>query len=222
MMTEDNKQIVTIDHDGFVPVAIAEGSIIAGTLLKYAKETGWQAMGLPVAANLKLLVLSVDTCLQRWHEMRVLDAIFDKPLPNPASLNAQIPEDEWELDLNGGKPKPPWAKTFIAYLLDEQTCEKFTYANSTWGARLAVETLQDRVAWMRKLRGANVLPVVALSTVPMKTRFGVQPRPDFKILSWKQLGGAAPATPTPQIAGPGLSAVKSPTTAEVLNDDLPF
>jgi hypothetical protein len=37
-MNEHSKAIVTIDHDGFMPVPPAEGSIIAGTFLKYQRD----------------------------------------------------------------------------------------------------------------------------------------------------------------------------------------
>jgi hypothetical protein len=217
-MNEDSKAIVTIDHDGFMPVPPAEGSIIAGTFLKYTKETGWTAMEESLPDNLQLLVLSVDTCLQHWEGGQVIDAIFDKPLPDLKPLNDAIDQKTWELDLVG-KPKPPWSKTYVVYLLDEQTCEKYTYANSTWSARLAWETLTDRVAWMRKLRGANVLPVVALSTAPMKTRYGTQPRPNFRIIAWKQLGGGGNVEPIAALPAPGIKEVPEPTLSEHMGGD---
>jgi hypothetical protein len=222
---DDHNLPAPIDDDGFAPIAPSEGQIIVGTLLRFV-DGAWTEMGLPVPAGLKLLALTVNVVLQRWQDQRVIETITEKPLPDVADLNAEIPEREWETDLNGN-PRPPWTKTYVVYLLNEQTCEKYTFANSTIGARLAYETLTDRVAWMRKLRGVNVVPEVELVSKPMRTRFGVKQRPDFKIIGWKQLGGGGGGEGvTPRIAGPaaapGISDAKPVTTKEEFSDEIPF
>jgi hypothetical protein len=77
---------------------------------------------------------------------------------------------------------------------------------------------------MRRLRGANVVPVVTLSAKPMKTKFGVKQRPFFKIVNWRDLSGelqTAIASPIPPALDVGTS-VKPVTTAEELNDEVPF
>jgi hypothetical protein len=223
-MSDDQREDLPtpVANDGFYPVAPSEGQVIVGTLLRFV-DGSWTEMGLAVPSGLKLLALAVDTVLQCWKDQRVIETITEKPFPDLADLNSKIPEGEWETDLNGN-PRPPWVRTYLAYLLNEQTCEKYTYANSTIGARIAVETLQDRVAWMRKLRSANAVPEVELSSKPMKTRFGVKRRPEFKIIGWKQLGGdGIPATPQiPGPAAPGITDAKPVSLKEELNDDLPF
>jgi hypothetical protein len=224
-MTSNEKENLPAlpEDDGFVPVAPSQGQIIVGTFLRFT-DGSWTEMGIPVPSGLKLLVIAVNEVLQRWADERVVDMVTEKPLPNVDDLNAQIPESEWEKDLNGN-PRPPWVHTYVAYLLHEQTAEKYTYANSTTGARICVETLQDRVAWMRKLRGSNVVPEVELTSRPMTTRFGIKQRPEFKIVGWKKLGDDGHAPPTPQITGPatpGIADVKPVPTSELLNDDLPF
>ena len=219
----NDKNLPTIyedDGDGFVALEPTD-RVIVGTLLKFVDGV-WTESGITVPAGTKLLALATNQVLQKWSDQRVIETISKKPLPDLEQLNGAIPQSEWELDLNE-QPRPPWQRTFIVYLLNPNSCEKFTFANSTVGARIAVQTLQDSVAWMRKLRDNNVVPQVELTSKPMKTRFGVKPRPDFKILSWHGMGGSTP----PQIEHqqqilPGLTRVKPVTVAEELNDEIPI
>jgi hypothetical protein len=198
------------EHNGFDPVPPVD-QVIIGTRLKFA-DGKWTADGVEMPAGSKLLAFATDTILQRWCAQHA-ETIKDKPLPDPVELNAAIPQSEWELDLNGN-PRPPWQTTYIVYLLDERTAEKFTFINSTVGAKIAVRTLQDRVASMRMLRGANVVAEVELSSRPMKTRYGQKLRPHFEIVGWRHAGGTK--------APPKLTQVAEPTTAEQLNDAIPF
>ena len=83
----------------------------------------------------------------------------------------------------------------------------FTYLNSTFGARIAVEQLKEKVITMRALRGAKVVPVVRLTHRPMKTFVGMKHRPEFEIVDWRQLGGdgggnALGGPQAPQLTGP--------------------
>jgi hypothetical protein len=108
--------------------------------------------------------------------------------------------------------------------LDIETCEKLTFVSASIGAKIAVCALQDRVAWMRKLRGADVVPQVELSFKPMSTRFGMRKRPDFKIVGWLDLRAGAGASPPAvrQLPPTELNEVTPPTTAEEMDDALPF
>jgi hypothetical protein len=197
------------EHDGFDPLPPSE-QIIVGTRLKFADDK-WMADGVELPAGTTLLAFATDTILQRWRGAQA-DTIREKPLPDPEELNAAIPRSEWELDLNGN-PRPPWALTFLVYLLDERTAEKFTYINNTFGAKIAVRTLQDHVASMRMLRGACVVAEVELTSRPFKTRYGPRRRPHFCIVRWRQVGAAG----TPKLVG-----VSEPSTGEALDDSMPF
>ena len=55
-------------------------------------------------------------------------------------------------------------------------------------ARIAIEQLDEKVATMRLLRGAHVVPVVKLSHRPMKTFVGMKHRPHFEILDFAKAG----------------------------------
>ena len=138
------------------------------------------------------------------------------------------PEGAWELGLNG-EPKPPWQLNFVVYLLDVSDASLRTFANSTVGARIAYERLTDRVAWMRSLRGATVLPLVKLDAKPMKTKVGTKQRPEFTIIDWRDMSGAPGVVQqaTPRAIGPRPVAsigkpVKAPSASEMIDDEIPF
>ena len=208
--------------DGYTPIETSD-RVVVENLIKYTSDNGWTESGLSVESNKKLAAVSVNKLLQRWHEGRVVQTIAQKPLPDLDEMNAAIPQSEWE-EGPDGKRRPPWQLAHIVYLLDIETCEKLTFVSATVGAAIAVSALQDRVAWMRKLRGADVVPHVELSFKPMSTRFGMRKRPDFKIVGWLDLKAGVDASPPAlrQLPPAGLNEVTPPTTAEEMNDELPF
>ena len=126
-----------------------------------------------------------------------------------------------------GKPRPPWVRQHIVYLLNPVDAAFFTFINGTVGAAIAVDRLKNKVVWMRQLRGSNVVPLVKLDTKPMKTRFGQKMRPEFTILEWRQLGGGGlkDALRVSSIAHPddcaGLQPVEPVSIEEEMNDSIP-
>ncbi len=209
--------------------------LIQGILLKCVDGKWTDGDGL--TPPLEMLVIGITRGLQCWgKEQDLLDEIPEQPnepLPDVEALNAQIPEVEWGLGLDG-KPRPPWQYNWIVYLLDPATATTYTYLNSTWGAQLAVERLEERFKWMRALRGDNVTPIVRLDSRPMKIkRLGgaVKMRPEFVVLDWRELGVSIGQTATPQIEHkpepasaktekPG-KPVKPVSIQEEIDDDLP-
>jgi hypothetical protein len=109
-------------------------------------------------------------------------------------------------------------KQYIVYLLDPKDAAIFTFINSTAGARIAARELKDKVSMMRALRGEKVCPIIELSAKPMKTQFGMKQRPYFHIADWRDLGGSQTAVPAIEHVG---NSVKTVTTEEFLNDELP-
>jgi hypothetical protein len=139
----------------------------------------------------KLLAMGMLRCLQCWKDQEPVDTIIetpDEPLPDPADLNSQIPEAEWQPGLDG-KPRPPWQLNWIVYLINPTTGDTWTFINSTTGARIAWERLKDKFGWMRALRGPAIVPVIKLDSKPMKTSFGVKMRPEFTIIEWRDVSG---------------------------------
>jgi hypothetical protein len=202
------------DDDNFGAPA-TDDRIIQGTLIRCV-DGRWHDRD-KLAVPSKLLALTTFTVVQRWRNQKPEPTIDGRvsSLPDVGELNAEVPEVEWEKGIDG-KPRPPWQRSEVVYLLDEATAQKFTFASGTVGAQIAVEELRDRVKWMRVLRGARVIPIVELANKPMKTRHGVSKlRPHFKIAGWRGISLTSEATPL-------IEHVKPPTTAEELDDEIPF
>jgi len=181
--------------------------LIRGVVAKFVDGRWHDADGLPLPA--RLLVVGTTRALQCWREQKPIDTIIeqpDEPLPDVNALNEQIPKNEWENGLDG-KPRGPWQLNHVVYLINMETADSYTYLNSTYGASIAVEQLNDKLDLMRRMRGAHVLPIVALESRPMKTAFGPKQRPHFTIVEWRNM-----EPPTPAIAPP---TPPSPTTPQL-------
>jgi hypothetical protein len=181
------------------------------------------------------LCLGTAERLQCWQDGTVSKVILKQPgksLPDVDELNAQIPREDWEKGLDGN-PRPPWEHVRIVYLLRIADAMMFTFLSNTTGARIAVQRLAGQVNNMRVLRGANVVPIVKLSSKPMKTKFGEKMRPDFEVAAWREIGGGemdGGGDPAPQIEPPkngGSSEqigrpVEQVTLKEEMNDEIRF
>jgi hypothetical protein len=211
-----SKQVTTpppgaggIDDDGF---SSGSSSGRGHDFLRWNAEDGWTDRD-GCEAPSPMLVVKVDEILRRWKD-NVPEDVTEKPLPYPDTLNAKIPVSEWEEGVDG-KPRPPWAHHVVINLVNPATATKYVYVAATVGAHIAYEQLKENVVTMRMLRGARVMPLVELSSKPMKTKFRMGERPDFRIVAWHLPGGdggvLAPPT-APQLPGPAAAEV--PATSE--------
>jgi hypothetical protein len=152
-----------------------------------------------------------------------------QPLDDPEDLNREIPKDEWEEGLDG-KPRPPWQRVYLVYLIRKHDASDMTFINGTSGARIAFNKLTSQIHNKRVLWGVDVAPIVKLSSKPMRTGFGTKMRPDFEIIEFREIrggGGSAPQIEPPKGGSGGAAEqigkpVKPVTIEEELNDSLPF
>jgi hypothetical protein len=230
---------LSIYDDGFDDTS-TDNRLIQGTLIRCVDGV-WSSKDKLELPD-KLLALGTVEALQRWENGKPTETITKKAgeaLPDVEELNSTIDEAAWE-DGPGGR-RPPWVHCFVVYLVDSNDAAKYTFCNSTWGARRAVDILKDKVRTMRLFRGQHVTPVVQLDSAPMSTQFGMKRRPEFKIVSWVELGGGGelpklggnggatmiehkPAESAKEIAAKSAFApkeVKRPSVSEEIDDDLP-
>ena len=221
-MNEEMKSenLPAVSDDGFDDGG-DDNRIIKGEIARCVDGNWSKKDGTPFPPGTKLFALAVAEAVQRWENQQPIETITAKPLPDIGELNASVPESEWEDGLDGN-PRAPYVHQWIAYLLDPTDAAIYTFINSTTGARIAVEALKDKVRMMRMIRGARVYPVVELSKKPMRTKFGAKLRPEFVIQEWRSLGSPAVPNADVQAIEHIGEPVKPPTTAEILNDDLPF
>jgi hypothetical protein len=199
-------------------------SVIQGAIVKFTNEAKWVARdGEELPPDLELVPVGVARVVQKWIDQEPVETVSlaaGQRFPDLDELNDQAPKDEWSEDFNGN-PRGPWQKQSLVYLLDLQTMEKFTYATGTTGGGIAVRDLVERTNWMRKFRGANVYPIVTLTDVHMRTRFGGRQRPHFNIVRWVVFsddGSVSAAPDSPQLAAP--KTVTEPTLKEEMNDEI--
>jgi hypothetical protein len=122
----------------------------------------------------EMVVVHTTRALQCWKNQELLDYEIEQPgetltRDHADELNAPIPKEEWGLGLDN-QPRPPWAINWVVYLIDLTAGQRYTYLNSTWGAQVGVEKLEDRMNVQRALRGPGVRPIIKLDSRPMKTK----------------------------------------------------
>src|SRR5262245_60491873 len=129
-------------------VTVSDRSVIKGVILRCVDGEWTCADGTEPPEP--LIVMGTSEALQCWKDSKPTDTVAKRPgedLPDVKALNAQVPESEWELDMNG-KPRAPWVHSYIAYFINPADAEAFTFINSTWGAKIAVERLAERISNM--------------------------------------------------------------------------
>jgi hypothetical protein len=210
------------DNDGFDDCNERAGGY--GPLEKF-DNGDWRLDGVPSDPKRRLVAVHTESFVRRWQDKRVIEVITTMPLPDLEGLNATVPRNEWELDLNGA-PRKPYELAHRLDLLNLDTAEHTTFISATAGAAKAVSLLKDQVKWMRRMRGRNVVPQVMLSSAPFKTQFGMKKRPELKVVGWFDLSGGTPSAvqaQAPKALPPvAPTPVKEPSTGEALNDSIPF
>jgi hypothetical protein len=209
----------------------------------------------PLPPDLKLVVVGIDRVLQKWGPEGAPETTLLEPgakFPDVKPLNDQAPKSEWRVGPDG-KLVGPYQAASIVRLLNPETMDRFSWSapTTTIGSCIAVRDLVDRTIWMRKLRGANVFPVVTLSDTFMPTRWEGRQRPHFKIEAWVTFGPEGQtALPTPEPTEPphsqtaqleqfaaateakppqtppqppqsGMRTVEPPSAKEVTDDEIP-
>src|SRR5262245_2575877 len=101
------------NDDGFGHSLSTSDRLLRGTHARWTDAKKWHDRdGLPIPSP--LLVVGSQIALQRWKD-KIPEVITKKPLPDPATLNDQIPVSEWETF--NGIPQPPYKTVFALYMV---------------------------------------------------------------------------------------------------------
>jgi hypothetical protein len=148
----------------------------------------------------------------KWHDGQITDERLGKVGDGFRLLDrdelGDLDKTKWE-----EPDSDPWQQQNMLPLEDAETGEFVVFVSGSFGGKIAIEKLCNRVA--RDLgAGRNLgLPTIKLGVTEFKTKqYGNVPRPEFIILSWEN--------------EPQQDAVISPTLvpslAKEMNDEIPF
>ena len=191
-MTNTNDLALSIASDDGWAEAAAEAAerTLRGALLKFADRAFTQGTeGAAVELGTELVAIATSAAWVRWQGGKPVETRVRQPgtrMPDREDLGDQD-EKTWEAGPDG-RPKDPWANSRFVYLVNPTTAEAFTFSTSSWGGRGAVIDLSDAIARMRTVH-PDAVPLVALGTAPMKTKFGLKSKPVFKIVGWRSTDG---------------------------------
>jgi hypothetical protein len=205
-------------------------NIEKGESLKFTERWATRS-GAPLQVEKPLLVLFPPGAitgfryLRKW-EPAPVEAIVpdaDGNLPDPDELNKQFPVEQWAIGLDG-KPRPPWSKYLLLYLLDTSTAALYNFTNNTIGTRMMISAIEDRTRWGRALFGDDVMPLVKLTDRTLTTKFGDRRAPALDVLGFRRFGDGGVLRIVDQRASPGLlrDVGPPPPAKDMMGDEVPF
>jgi hypothetical protein len=206
--------------DGFSVAEKTGNNLIVGKMLKFTVDSNYKvdkADDLPDGTT--LVAINVTTAWVKW--------LGEKPTEHRITRPGQVHPDRddlpdqdkatWGSGLNG-QPADPWRDTRYLRLIDPRTGQDYTFVTDTYGGRKAVGDLKSQIGNVR-FAYPGALPVVELGSTMMKTSFGLKPRPQFKVVDWRNKNNATvQLTHGPQNKPPeqNLSEIEPP-----FNDQIP-
>jgi hypothetical protein len=159
---------------------------IRGTLLTFADRQYLAGVGqfkTEVPLGQRFIVLETRAGWRRWEGGRIVEFVSEVHSHYPQRHElGHTDERSWGPG-PGGKPADPWQDAREALLLREVDLVEYTFATSSGGGRVAIDTLRRSMQNANLLR-PNQFPIVELAWLPMHTSYGTKSKPDFKIVGW--------------------------------------
>jgi hypothetical protein len=176
--------------DGFAVAEPGGRNLISGKMLKFVNGNYLAEKTEHMPINTTLVALDVTTAWVKWAKGKPVEHRVTPPGRIHPERDGLPDGDQtfWEEGLNG-EPADPWRNTRYLRLIDPNTGEEYTFITDSFGGRKAIGDLKDATKNVR-FAHAGAVPVVQLGTTMMKTNFGPKPRPQFRIVGWKNKGTA--------------------------------
>jgi hypothetical protein len=212
-----------VKNDGWDSVPSRSGDLIPGRRVKFNGD-GDFVVDKDITKKLNgatLVVLGVRTVWVHFAGGKLVEARVTAPgcrHPDRDEL-PDLDPSRWEIAF--GQPSDPWRDSRYLDLIDRTTAQMFTFVTDTAGGRKAIGDLKNQIAAVR-VGAPGAVPVVRLESEKWSTRFGLRPKPLFRVVEWIRGDvetGSAP-TPAPQITH--ASASEQPAPRDALNDEIPF
>ena len=206
--------------DGFSVAERGGNSMIAGKMVKFTIDSKYKIDKADILPDSTTLVaMDVTTAWLKWDDGKPIEHRITHPgqlHPDRADLPDQD-QKRWEPGING-EPTDPWKDTRYLRLIDPRTGQDYTFVTDTYGGRKAVGDLKSQISNVR-FAYPGAVPVVQLGSTMMKTAFGLKPRPEFKIVGWRNKDNAAAQL---TYVSQSKAAEQKPTELEPpFNDEIP-
>jgi hypothetical protein len=206
--------------DGFAVQESSGGTFIIGKMLKFNDGHYTVDKFETLPAGTTLVAVNVITAWVHWEGGQPIEHRVTREGQRHPDVE-EMPdrgESKWPLGLNN-EPSDPWKDTRYLHLINPQTGADYTFITDSYGGRRGVGDLKSAI---RNVRYAHptAVPVVQPCGAPMKTRFGMKQRPEFKVVGWR--GKQEAEAPAKAIsAKPDPISTGRPANAD-LNDDIPY
>jgi hypothetical protein len=206
--------------DGFSVAEKAGNNLIVGKLMKFTVDGKYKvdkAENLP--DNTCLVAIDVTTAWINWRDRKPIEHRITHP-GQVHPVREDLPDLDkttWERGLNG-EPADPWKDTRYLRLIDPRTGLDYTFVTDTYGGRKAVGDLKSQIANVR-FAYPGAVPLVRLGSTMMPTAFGLKPRPEFKVIDWRNKNSGAVQLPPSQNGGGGKAEPK--LIEPPFNDQIP-
>jgi hypothetical protein len=200
-------------RDGFDVPENRGGGMLRGKIIKYLSDRDCFVVDKlsELRTDTTLVAVDVITAWVHWRGGKPIQHLVTKPGQRHPDQDELPDRDQnlWEVGLNGDLADP-WHDTRYLYLINPATGEEFTFVTETWGGRSAIGDLKAQIANVRCAH-PRALPIVKLTSGPMKTRFGSGKRkPRFEVVGWR--GSENKSTILPQTQPEQQNVTKLPTS----------
>jgi hypothetical protein len=178
--------------DGFSVAEKAGSNLIFGKMVKFTVDGKFKidkADTLPDYTH--LVATDVTAAWVNWRGGKPLEHRITYPgqlHPDREDLPDQD-KASWERGLNG-EPADPWRDTRYLRLIDPRTGQDYTFVTDTYGGRKALGDLKSQIGNVR-FAYPGAVPLIQLCSTMMKTAFGLKPRPEFKVIDWRNKNDSA-------------------------------
>ena len=180
-MTTNNNQV-----DGFSVAEKSGSNLIVGKMVKFTIDGKYKIDKADILPdNTRLVAIDVTTAWVKWDDGKPIEHRITHPgqvHPDRADLPDQD-ETMWERGLNGGLADPLRDTRYLR-LIDPRTGQDYTFVTDTYGGRIAIGELKSQINNVR-FAYPGAIPVVQLSSTMMPTAYGLKPRPEFKVIGWR-------------------------------------
>jgi hypothetical protein len=181
-----------VQADGFTVAEKPGSNLIVGRMLKFTIDSKYKVDKADILPdNTTLVAIDVTTAWVKWDDDKPSEHRITQPGQGHPD-RADLPDQDkatWKPALNG-EPSDPWRDTRYLRLIDPRTGQDYTFVTDTYGGRKAVGDLKSQITNIR-FAYPGAVPVVRLASTMMKTSFGQKPRPEFKVVDWRNKNNTA-------------------------------